>query len=71
MLRQFQKIRIIAGTYITAKRLIYRGQDKISEDGDTGSAPVLVLERPVKQKVHIEKKTDDGEILEISGSRSI
>lgn len=50
-----------SGTYITAKRLIYRGQDKISEDGDTGSAPVLVLERPVKQKVHIEKKTDDGE----------
>ena len=46
-------------TYITAKRLVYRGQDKISEDGDTGLTPVLVLERPVKQKVRVEKKTDD------------
>ncbi|MFR5245433.1 MAG: hypothetical protein ACLTFJ_11540 [Clostridium sp.] len=35
-----------------------RGQDKIGEDGDTGLT-VLVLERPVKQKIRVEKKTDD------------
>ena len=40
--------------------MVYRGQDKISEDGDTGLSPALVLERPVKQKVQVEKKTDDG-----------
>ena len=49
----------LSDTYITAKRLVYRGQDKISEDGDTGLTPVLVLERPVKQKIRVEKKTDD------------
>lgn len=36
-------------------------QDKISEDGDTGLTPAIVLERPVKQKIRVEKKTDDGE----------
>ena len=49
----------VSDTYIIAKRLVYRGQDKISEDGDTGLTPVLVLERPVKQKIRVEKKTDD------------
>ena len=28
-----------------------------AEDGDTGLTPVLVLERPVKQKIRVEKKT--------------
>ena len=50
----------VSDTYIIARRLVYRGQDKISEDGDTGLSPALVLERPVKQKVQVEKKTDDG-----------
>ena len=50
----------LSDTYITAKRLVYRGQDKISEDGDTWFSTALVLERPVKQKVQVEKKTDDG-----------
>lgn len=55
------KNRDLSDTYIIAKRLIYRGQDKISEDGDTGLTPAIVLERPVKQKIRVEKKTDDGE----------
>lgn len=55
------KNRDLSNTYIIAKRLIYRGQDKISEDGDTGLTPAIVLERPVKQKIRVEKKTDDGE----------
>lgn len=55
-----RKNRDLSDTYIIAKRLIYRGQDKISEDEDTGLTPAIVLERPVKQKIRVEK-TDDGE----------
>ena len=51
----------LSDTYIVTKRLVYRGQDKISETGDTEHAPAIVLERSVKQKVRVEKKTDDGE----------
>lgn len=50
----------LSDTYIVTKRLVYRGQEKVTEDGDTRKIPVTVLERPVKQKVKIEKKTDDG-----------
>lgn len=42
-------------TYIVTKRLSYRGQDKIQEDGGTGTVPVQVLERPIKQKVKVVK----------------
>lgn len=46
-------------TYIVTKRLSYRGQDKIQEDGGTGDVPLQVLERPIKQKVKVVK--DIGE----------
>ncbi len=43
-------------TYIVQKSLIYRGQEKVKEDGNTEKNPVLVLERPIKQKIKIKKK---------------
>ena len=52
-----------ADTYIVAKHLVYRGQHKIAEDGDTGLAPVQVLERPVRQRVKVVKDVDSGEAL--------
>ena len=61
----------VSDTYIIAKRLVYRGQDKISEDGDTGLSPALVLERPVKQKVQVEKRRMTGKTSGISGLKSI
>ena len=45
-------------TYIAAKSLIYRGQHKIAEDGDSKETPVQVLERPVKQKVKVMKEIE-------------
>lgn len=42
-------------SYIVAKHLVYRGQDKVSEDGDSKKMPVQVLERPIKQKVKMIK----------------
>lgn len=45
-------------TYIVAKQLVYRGQDKVSEDGGSWKTPVQVLERPVKQKVKVVKDID-------------
>ncbi len=49
-------------TYIVTKRLIYRGQHKVSEDGDTKANPVQVLERPIKQKLKVIKtiEKEDG-----------
>ena len=52
-----------ADTYIVAKHLVYRGQHKITEDGDTVLAPVQVLERPVRQMVKVVKDVDSGEAL--------
>lgn len=48
-------------TYIVTKRLIYRGQNKVSEDGDTGLRPVQVLERPIRQKIKVIKKIEREE----------
>lgn len=42
-------------TYIVTKRLVYRGQNKVSEDGDSSMIPIQVLERPIKQKVKVVK----------------
>ena len=50
-------------TYIVSKQLAYRGQDKITEDGDTETIPVQVLERPVKQKVRVIKTVSEGEAI--------
>lgn len=50
-------------TYIVTKRLAYRGQDRICEDGDTGKNPVQVLERPIKQKVKVVKKILEEEAI--------
>ena len=48
-------------TYIVQKSLVYRGQEKVGEDGDTAKIPVQVLERPIKQKVKIKKKIENEE----------
>ena len=45
-------------TYIVTKKLVYRGQDRISEDGETKKAPIQVLERPIKQKVQVKKELE-------------
>lgn len=52
-----------ADTYIVSETLVYRGQNRISEDGNTGKLPLQVLERPIKQKIRIEKKTNDGQTV--------
>ena len=43
-------------TYLVQKSLVYRGQEKVKEDGDTAKIPVQVLERPIKQKIKIRKE---------------
>jgi hypothetical protein len=48
-------------TYIMPKNLLYRGQNKVSEDGDTKLSPVQVLERPIRQKVKVVKDIETGE----------
>ena len=50
-------------TYIATKQLIYRGQNKISEDGGSKNTPVQVLERPIKQKIKVLKDVMDGEAI--------
>ena len=62
-----------ADTYIVAKHLVYRGQHKITEDGDTVLAPVQVLERPVRQMVKVikRKRRMTGETSGISGLKFI
>ena len=50
-------------TYIATKPLIYRGQNKISEDGGSQHAPVQVLERPIKQKIKVFKDVMEGEAI--------
>ena len=47
-----------ADTYIVTKKLIYRGQDRVSEDGGTGNFPAQVLDRPIKQKIRIQKEIE-------------
>lgn len=50
-------------TYIVQKSLVYRGQERVKEDGNTENVPVQVLERPIKQKVKIEKKIEGEEAI--------
>lgn len=50
-------------TYVVAKSLLYRGQHRITEDGDTKKAPVQVLERPIKQKVKVIKEIEGEEAI--------
>lgn len=50
-------------TYIMTKQLAYRGQNKVSEDGDTERIPVQVLERPIKQKIKLVKNVSGGEAV--------
>lgn len=71
-LMRFKDVSISAGaglgkelsdTYIVKKQLFYRGQSRVTEDGNTTETPVQVLQRPVKQKVQVIKKTEDGEVV--------
>ncbi len=55
---------ILADTYIVPIRLVYRGQHKIQEDGETERIPVQVLERPIVQKVKVEKEIEGEEALD-------
>ncbi len=48
--------KISEDTYIVQKSLVYKGQEKVEEDGNTANTPVQVLERPIKQKVKIKKE---------------
>ncbi len=50
-------------TYIVQKDLIYRSQGKVKEDGNSIVAPVQVLERPIKQKVKVDKKIVDEDAI--------
>lgn len=54
----------LADTYIVAKKLVYRGQHRVTEDGDTSKIPVQVLQRPVKQKIKVVKNTEDEQAME-------
>lgn len=49
----------LSDTYIVKKQLFYRGQNRITEDGDTEMFPVQVLQRPIKEKVRVIKETED------------
>ncbi len=51
-------------TYIVSKRLNYRGQNRVAEDGNSIVAPVQVLERPIKQKIEISKEISGEEAIE-------
>ncbi|MCI8453481.1 MAG: LPXTG cell wall anchor domain-containing protein [Lachnospiraceae bacterium] len=53
-----------ADTYIAEKTLSYRGQTRISEDGETGRFPLQLLERPIKQKIKVKKMLSDGEAMD-------
>lgn len=53
----------LSDTYIVLKRLVYRGQNKIREDGDSDMVPIQVLERPVKQKIKVIKEVEDEEAI--------
>ena len=46
-------------TFIVWKRLFYRGQNQVTEDGDTERLPVQVLERAIRQKIKVLKETED------------
>ena len=48
-------------TFIVSQSLVYKGQHKIVEDGETKNVPVQILERPIKQKIKIKKEIN-GEI---------
>lgn len=48
-------------TYIVSQSLVYKGQHKIIEDGETKKVPVQILERPIKQKIKIKKEIE-GEL---------
>lgn len=48
-------------TYIVAKELVYRGQHRIKEDGDSEKIPVQVLQRPIKQKIKVIKRSESEE----------
>lgn len=50
-------------TYIAAKQLLYRGQYRVTEDGDTTKIPVQVLQRPIKQKIKVVKETEGGQAV--------
>lgn len=50
-------------TYIATKQLIYRGHNKVSEDGGSQNTPVQVLERPIKQKIKVLKDVVEGEAI--------
>ncbi len=53
----------LSDTYIVLKRLVYRGQHIVAEDGDTEELPVQVLERPIKQKIRVEKAIEGEDAI--------
>ena len=43
------------GSYMVAKALFYPGQTQPVQDGDTGTRPIQVLQRVIKQSVKVTK----------------
>ena len=50
-------------SYIAVKELVYRRQNRVKEDADTGKVRVQVLERPIKQKVKVVKYIKEEEAI--------
>ena len=44
-----------ANSYLEMKTLAYESQDKVSSDAGTVAAPINVLERPIRQKIKVNK----------------
>lgn len=53
----------LSDTFVVWKRLFYRGQNLVTEDGETGRLPVQVLERAIRQKVKVRKETEGGNAI--------
>lgn len=47
---------VLSGSYIESVLLVYPGENTVVQDAGTGKSPILLKERPIRQKIKVNKE---------------